>query len=694
MKARIILLTAAVCLAFLPVTFAQETATLRYDAGFDGTAAMPRSYAPDQEGGIERFPDPNLNFIIQYGMRFTPLEAGLLRNINFWVEEILTRGVADSTISYHRPQIAFDWPFPFNHVPQTFEQQAVRFTSPGSGLLTSIGLFPGNGFSSTDGFNDSLKISLLKPARGVVDTVRYGNENAANNYTIVFNMPVLSGANPVLSYGVRYTAPEGDDATRLSQVQFFVENLSSSPFLPAGDTPPNDDLRVRVYSVDSVTALPDELLAEKRIVMSAFTPQAWNTIDVFDLGIDVEPGEEVIVAYDLVVTGDPNHIGFASGGAVGEPRRSLILETGGWAYFPDSGRWGGNDIARNAELWMRAVFESLTTEAGNDSRSPDENAPLANAVVIPFNQFSPNEFNAIDVSSLGLSLDAGEDFWVTAEVIRVGDQDRFSFISDGAEAKPTYRSAAWVTGSGETGAWRFLQNTQFNSEYVYRMTASFSVGGQIVITDGLFVLLHQDEDGKPGSVINLKAVPMSGLDLQAWNTVDVADWGYELEEGRDFHVVLAGDFDQNEIAIGRDAGVTDPAEFRATAFYLNTNEWVKIGETGLFGGENNLMIEAEYSRATSVGREGVPLEFTLHNNYPNPFNPATTLAFDLPESSLVTLAVYDMLGRRVATLRNGESMPAGSHQVTWDASMMGSGMYIVRISNGANTRTQKVMLVK
>jgi hypothetical protein len=114
MKTRIALLTASVCLAILPVTFAQETATLRYDGGFDGTAAMPRSYPPDEEGGIERFPDPNLNFIIQYGMRFTPLEAGLLRNINFWVEEILTRGVADSTISYHGPQIAFDWPFPFN----------------------------------------------------------------------------------------------------------------------------------------------------------------------------------------------------------------------------------------------------------------------------------------------------------------------------------------------------------------------------------------------------------------------------------------------------------------------------------------------------------------------------------------------------------------------------------------------------
>jgi hypothetical protein len=691
MKTRITLLTAAVCLVILPVTFAQETATLRYDGGFDGTAAMPRSYAPDVEGGIERFPDPNLNFIIQYGMRFTPLEAGVLRNINFWVEEILTRGVADSTISYHRPQIAFDWPFPFNHVPQTFEQQAVRFTSPGTGLLTSIGLYPGNGFSSTDGFNDSLKISLLKPARGTINTVRYGNENATNNYTIVFNMPVRTD---VQSYGVRYTAPEGDEAVRLSQVQFFVENLSSSPFLPAGDTPPNDDLRVRVYSVDSLTALPDELLAEKGVVMSTFKPQEWNTIDVFDLGVDVEPGAEVIVAYDLVVTGDPNHIGFASAAAIGEPRRSLVLEPGGWAYFADSDRWGANDLARHAELWMRAVFESLTTEEGNDSRSPDENSPLADAIVIPFSQFSPNEFNAIDVSSLGLSLEAGEDFWVTAEVIRVSDQDRFSFISDGAEPEPTYRSAARVTGSGETSAWRFLQNTQFNSEYVFRMTAGFRVGGQMVITDGLFVLLHEDDDGKPGSVINLKAVPMSGLDQQAWNTVDVADWNYELVEGRDFHVVLAGDFDQNEIAIGRDAGETDPAEFRATAFYLNANEWVKIGETGLFGGENNLMIEAEYSKATSIDREGLPLEFTLYNNYPNPFNPSTTLAFDLPESSVVTLTVYDMLGRRVASLKNGESMTAGSHQVTWDASMMGSGMYIVRISNGTNTRTQKVMLVK
>jgi hypothetical protein len=691
MKSRIALFIAACCLAAVPATMAQETATLRYDSGFAGTASMPRSYAPDEEGGIERFPNPELNFIIQYGMRFTPIEAGLLRNVNFWVEEILTRGLADSTVSYHGPQLAFDWPFPFNHIPQTFVKQGVRFTSPGAGRLNSIELFPGGGFQSSDGFNDSLKISFLKPLEGDIDTVRYGNENPNNNYSIVFNMPV--GTN-VQSYGVRYTAPAGDEPLRLSGVQFFVENLSTSPFLPPGDTPPNDMLRVRVYSPDSETGLPEELLAEKSMSMEIFTPQEWNKIDLFDLGVNVEAGADVIVAFDLVVVGDPNHIGFASGNAVGTPRRSLILESGGWAYFPESVRWGGSDIARNAELWMRAEFESLRTAGGDDSRGPNENAELAASLVVPINQFSASQFNRVDVSSLDIVLEQGEDFWVTAEVIQVGTQDRFSFLTDAAEPKPVYRSAAYATGGGETGAWRFLHNTQFNSEYVFRMNASFSIGGQVVITDGLFVILHEDDEGKPGNVINLTALPMSGLETDAWNTVDVSAWNYELAEGTDFHIVLAGDFDQNEIAIGRDAGETDPAEFRATAFYLNAGEWVQIGQTGLFGGENNLMITAEYARATSLGREGMPVQFTLHNNYPNPFNPATNLSFDLPESAPVTLSVFDMLGRRVAALKNAEAMPAGSHRVLWDASSLGSGMYIVRISNGSQTLTQKVMLVK
>ena len=89
----------------------------------------------------------------------------------------------------------------------------------------------------------------------------------------------------------------------------------------------------------------------------------------------------------------------------------------------------------------------------------------------------------------------------------------------------------------------------------------------------------------------------------------------------------------------------------------------------------------------------VPTEYALYNAYPNPFNPSTTIKFDLPEASMVRLAVYDMLGREVAVLVNGERV-AGQHIVVFDAGRLASGMYIYRLQTGDFTQTKKLMLMK
>jgi flagellar hook assembly protein FlgD len=84
-----------------------------------------------------------------------------------------------------------------------------------------------------------------------------------------------------------------------------------------------------------------------------------------------------------------------------------------------------------------------------------------------------------------------------------------------------------------------------------------------------------------------------------------------------------------------------------------------------------------------VGRAIVPDGLVLYANYPNPFNPSTTIRFDVPQSGLVNLTIYDLNGRRIATLVD-ENMAAGSHQVSWngrDASgiSVASGVYIYRL---------------
>jgi hypothetical protein len=92
----------------------------------------------------------------------------------------------------------------------------------------------------------------------------------------------------------------------------------------------------------------------------------------------------------------------------------------------------------------------------------------------------------------------------------------------------------------------------------------------------------------------------------------------------------------------------------------------------------------------------VPEQFTLHQNYPNPFNPTTTIAFDLPEAGIVTLKVYDMLGREVATLAQDEPMDEGYQEYAFDASSFASGVYIYRIdvNNGQYHQAMRMVLIK
>lgn len=89
----------------------------------------------------------------------------------------------------------------------------------------------------------------------------------------------------------------------------------------------------------------------------------------------------------------------------------------------------------------------------------------------------------------------------------------------------------------------------------------------------------------------------------------------------------------------------------------------------------------------------LPEAFTLHPNYPNPFNPSTTVAFSLPEAARVTLSVYNIAGEHVQTLTWGQ-LGAGTHRLTWNASGLSSGVYLIRLQAGNQIQTRKALLVK
>ena len=89
----------------------------------------------------------------------------------------------------------------------------------------------------------------------------------------------------------------------------------------------------------------------------------------------------------------------------------------------------------------------------------------------------------------------------------------------------------------------------------------------------------------------------------------------------------------------------------------------------------------------------MPEDYSLSRAYPNPFNPVTTLSFTLPVETEVSIAVYNLYGREVFSLING-NMQAGYHSIVWDANSYSSGVYFVKMIAGEFVNTQKLMLIK
>jgi hypothetical protein len=89
----------------------------------------------------------------------------------------------------------------------------------------------------------------------------------------------------------------------------------------------------------------------------------------------------------------------------------------------------------------------------------------------------------------------------------------------------------------------------------------------------------------------------------------------------------------------------------------------------------------------------LPSTITLEQNYPNPFNPSTTIRYFLPAKGLVTLEVFDILGRRISTLVNQKQF-SGPHQVQWNAQSISSGIYFYRLTCNTSIITKKMLFLR
>ncbi len=130
-------------------------------------------------------------------------------------------------------------------------------------------------------------------------------------------------------------------------------------------------------------------------------------------------------------------------------------------------------------------------------------------------------------------------------------------------------------------------------------------------------------------------------------------------------------------------------------YYLYSSAYTELGKI-FFGTSNGYIIGEEATVGIKAEKNNRPVLFELKQNYPNPFNPSTIIEFNIPKSDYVTLKVYDVLGREIATLVSKE-MTAGSYKMNFNASEISgpsSGVYIYKLTAGAYSAAKKLIILK
>jgi hypothetical protein len=176
-------------------------------------------------------------------------------------------------------------------------------------------------------------------------------------------------------------------------------------------------------------------------------------------------------------------------------------------------------------------------------------------------------------------------------------------------------------------------------------------------------------------------------------------WNFAVESNRASEIVTLrfdeiGDFAAQGSVYLIDAELGYKQDLRAAALYQFQSRGAGHPKTlAVVAGE------ASFVEEKTAGLDGVPDDFVLDQNFPNPFNPETMIRFGLPRQSVVTLKIFDINGREVATLLDGVELVGGLHQHAWtgrnaQGEPVASGIYFCRLSVGSFTKVKKMSLVR
>ncbi len=341
-----------------------------------------------------------------------------------------------------------------------------------------------------------------------------------------------------------------------------------------------------------------------------------------------------------------------------------------------------------------------------------------------------------DVSHAPSNITRQAEVWFTAEVSdadlvmfcwRNSISDRFEKAAmlddgshnDGVAGDGTY-GAAITVGAGEVQYYIHAENNdaaKFSPERAeYEFYTLAVAAGDLVVNEFKADndAVAADQDGEFDDWLELynnsdSAISLNGYYLSDDGT-DLTKWAFPDTPiaANSYLIVWADDNDDQEglhanfklsksgeaiYLVNSDTSIVDEVTFGAQTTDLSTGRYpngtggfVEMPPT--FGAENQ-------NTTTGIENEpfSTPSTFVLDQNYPNPFNPSTTIVFSLAQDGKVKLGIYNVLGKLVATLVS-DYLPAGRHQVMWNATNQASGFYYYRLADEQNVEVKKMLLMK
>jgi len=221
---------------------------------------------------------------------------------------------------------------------------------------------------------------------------------------------------------------------------------------------------------------------------------------------------------------------------------------------------------------------------------------------------------------------------------------------------------------------QYLDTTVTYLTYIYRLTA-FNAFGQSAYSDTSQIVV-------PVELTSFNATIKDEGVLLEWTTAtEINNLGFEIQRNQS---------DEWE-TIGFVEGRGTTSEITNYQFFNDLSEF-NSSEKLLYR-LKQIDFNGVFSYSNTVEVDFLLEDYSLSQNFPNPFNPSTNISFTLTRSTFVTLKIYNVLGNEITTLVN-EVIPGGNHQIEFDASGLSSGVYLYSITAGDFVETKKMVLMK